>query len=305
HCCILCCQNLTCITDNDTRKMKHCKVKQICAFLTFIYFLGVGGQHGEIAVPSDGPIISICGIPGYDVSNLTRADFWVFAQSGVCLGGNATDYCAFYLAFCKPLLLDTNCSGESACQQNSSGAFSIGGYDVTGPFKESNDYEGFYTKFTNGAPTHNSNHEPCNVSSTIQFSCNRDVGWLPIERPGPNPVPSQVPGQIYVYYNHETCNYLMTFEFAGACSLVPLPVRFLSIGSMLILICLASFILYFSLGALYNSLRGKTGRDVPPNAAFWDDLPYLVWDGVKFSYSSIRNIGNHKEQTKYEPIEGD
>lgn len=53
-----------------------------------------------------------------------------------------------------------------------------------------------------------------------------------------------------------------------------------SVGSVFLCTLIFAFALYFLIGAIVQVIRGKTGLDVIPNRKFWQDFPFLVWDGV-------------------------
>lgn len=50
-------------------------------------------------------------------------------------------------------------------------------------------------------------------------------------------------------------------------------------GTILLLIVVFGFSLYFLIGSMVNVIRGKKGFSIIPNRKFWMDLPYLVADG--------------------------
>jgi len=62
-----------------------------------------------------------------------------------------------------------------------------------------------------------------------------------------------------------------------------------SVGGILMLIVILIFILYFVIGMIFKKLRYKASRlDLIPNLGFWQDLPFLVGDGILFLFTCGR-----------------
>jgi hypothetical protein len=70
---------------------------------------------------------------------------------------------------------------------------------------------------------------------------------------------------------------------------LPTAYQWFSIGATLILIALMGFIAYLLIGTIYKFVRFRArGISAIPNIEFWQDLPLLVADGVKFVGSGFR-----------------
>jgi hypothetical protein len=56
-----------------------------------------------------------------------------------------------------------------------------------------------------------------------------------------------------------------------------------SVGGILILLAALLLLIYFIIGAAWNFFKNKErGVHIIPHVDFWKDLPFLVWDGIKF-----------------------
>ncbi|XP_013388828.1 uncharacterized protein LOC106157659 [Lingula anatina] len=164
--------------------------------------------------------IQICGADGYDITNLTSADYWEFSTSQKCLhlGNTTTSNCTFFMAFCKPLQTGgANCTNAGICQMdddNTENVYRIGGYRQN-PFVEQVT-NGFYAGFPNGQPFTTSFGKPCNLSILIEFKCNKNVLWRAnIDTSTVNP--SEAPNPTKLVYHPTSCAYQLTFDYAGAC----------------------------------------------------------------------------------------
>lgn len=75
-----------------------------------------------------------------------------------------------------------------------------------------------------------------------------------------------------------------------------LTVEGLTLGSILLIICLVLVLVYVAGGITYNRVkRQATGKEMLPHPEFWAGLPGLVKDGVLFSWGCVtgksRNSG--------------
>ncbi|XP_071096839.1 cation-dependent mannose-6-phosphate receptor-like [Haliotis cracherodii] len=75
----------------------------------------------------------------------------------------------------------------------------------------------------------------------------------------------------------------------------------LSTGTILLLIFLTLFILYFGVGSLYRkSVYGAEGREIVPHTSFWFSLPGLIKDGYLFFISPC--LGDRVEYRYYDKL---
>ncbi|KAL5457487.1 hypothetical protein EMCRGX_G034753 [Ephydatia muelleri] len=62
------------------------------------------------------------------------------------------------------------------------------------------------------------------------------------------------------------------------------------IGIVFIVVIIAAIVVYFMAGSIYMSTqRNASGLDIIPNRTFWLEIPFLIWDGMKFSVSPCRD----------------
>ncbi len=80
-------------------------------------------------------------------------------------------------------------------------------------------------------------------------------------------------------------------------SIIPIPFvsHGVSVGGILIFIVGILFAIYLVVGSCWNYFRLKhRGFDIIPHVSFWADLPYLVWDGMKFVATCGRRHSNYE-----------
>jgi len=70
--------------------------------------------------------------------------------------------------------------------------------------------------------------------------------------------------------------------------------RWLSLGSVLVIIVFVSGTVYLFVGVVVNSRRGKTGLDMIPNRDTWGALGTLSMEGWAFTFSSITGRGSSR-----------
>jgi hypothetical protein len=76
---------------------------------------------------------------------------------------------------------------------------------------------------------------------------------------------------------------------------LPVITHSVSVGGILILVISLIFAIYLIVGSSWNYFRLKhRGVDIIPHVSFWVDLPYLVWDGMKFVATCGRRSASYE-----------
>eukprot|EP01122_Echinamoeba_exundans_P004045 TRINITY_DN14085_c0_g1_i1.p2 TRINITY_DN14085_c0_g1~~TRINITY_DN14085_c0_g1_i1.p2 ORF type:complete len:284 (-),score=41.04 TRINITY_DN14085_c0_g1_i1:191-1042(-) len=110
---------------------------------------------------------------------------------------------------------------------------------------------------------------PPNRRTTIKIICDPTVTGAPAGITGNIPDPNNL-------------MYMITMRHANGCP-SSAGATTLSAGSILLIILVVTFSIYFFGGILFNKYKlNMTGVDVIPNKDFWVDLPALVKDGGNF-----------------------
>ena len=107
--------------------------------------------------------------------------------------------------------------------------------------------------------------------------------------------PTAVDAKVMSAQATDSCTYVMNINSVAGC-----PIRSdskkddeggmaISVGWLLIILFIVCIILYLIAGSLYKwKIKGVSlGINLIPNIEFWKDLPFLVKDGVVFTYRKV------------------
>lgn len=195
--------------------------------------------------------------------DVTNDDSKIFAMSD---GGRSVEF-----ALCGALP-QSSCSGHSdvaACLDHPQGGKSILGYTTAREYEAMSDPDkGVTLTFT--GQTHGS-HTSAFYRLKLTLLCDEDASEGAIQSKS---FPPPLGGSTYE----------ATLKTAVAC-----PVRqSLSGGTIFLLVFFAAAVLYVGFGALYNwRVRGASGMELLPNAAFWRQFATLVADGCRFTLATV------------------
>ncbi len=81
--------------------------------------------------------------------------------------------------------------------------------------------------------------------------------------------------------------YILKGKFSTSLSPASTRAR-ISVGGILILLGFLAIVAYLIIGSSVNAIKGERGISIIPNVEFWKDLPFLIWDGVKFVFTCGR-----------------
>ncbi|XP_041369862.1 uncharacterized protein LOC121383826 [Gigantopelta aegis] len=224
----------------------------------------------------------ICFLENYDTYNLTQRQWRVQLSNRSC-PFPAKQSCVVKFTFCSPLREKKSCVNASVCQLSQEEFFKMATYTLHRPFVAlTNNSEGFQSVFDPGS-LYNNSGSTCKLKTTLRFTCDEKMPW-PLQGPNGD---QNVPTTPTITFNKTSCQYNMTFKYAGACvTFIPVTRSTeLSAGTVLVIILFVVMFVYFVFGTMWNmGCKGARGLEAVPNYDFWTDLPVLVADGFLFTF---------------------
>lgn len=181
-------------------------------------------------------------------------------------GGRSVDF-----ALCGALS-PTSCGGSSdvaACLEHPQGGKSVLGYTTSREYEAMSDPDAGVVLTLTGQK--HGTHSGAFYQLKLTLECDEDASEGAITSKS---FPPALGGTTYE----------ATLKTAVAC-----PIRTsLSGGTIFLLVLFAVAVVYVGFGALYNwRVRGASGMELLPNAAFWREFASLVADGCRFTAARI------------------
>lgn len=250
------------------------------------YFLQVNYSGACYSAPTLAP--SNCHLDDYNLEALAERDYWYAeVDKAACYGGDAIS-CVMTFAFCHPL--SPNITETGPCAQSSTAVCQVGEVDSEqaisynmGMFENytlfyPNDEDGiggFHVEYSNGSRTDDC---PDGIVTRIIWACDSAAKWDDQDQTQ----------HTHVAYDpsNEPCDYVISFQYAGACIPVPPTVsrdKTSYVGWILMGIFFGAVLSYLIVGAaIQYFVRGEKGVRVLPNYDFWRNFMLLTLEGCKF-----------------------